>query len=205
MLRRFESVINDHGLTAPQLVRLVPANWKWTTLTVTDPQQFLGSLGPDQFEWFARKFMIKRDWLEGAGDYPTAWLRGNRYPNLLLKDLKELGWLNRNLRMTVLGDKGKHREGEPPSRCGIVFSYPISQWEDSQRSFYCHAQLGNLWNLHHSPDYMNLMAVARWYVRVLNDYGRIPIVPVESTDLERVCLGACPGIRTDLVFVGEMD
>ena len=182
VLDRFQTIINDHCVTAAQLVRLVPPDWNWSILNVTDPDQFLASLRPKQFEWFSETFRVERRWLEGAESCPAHWLDGDRDPARLLKSLDTLGWLDQDLRMTVCVAERDYSRGDLPRMLVTIFSHPIAAWDNGGTTIFRHAQFGGLWDLCHPPCYMNFMAVARWYVRVLNSFGRIPIVPISPDD-----------------------
>ena len=186
VLSRFQTVIDDHRITPPQLARLVPTEWKWSALTVTDPDHFLGSLMPEQFEWFSHAFRVQRQWLEGASECPALWLDGDRHPEMLLKELEKLGWLTRNLRMTVLADEHNYEQGRVPRYHATMFSHPIAEWDNGETTIFQHAQFGGLWDNGDSSCYMNIMAVARWFCRILNPYGRIPIVPIKPEDLKQL-------------------
>lgn len=141
---------------------------------------------PEQFDWFSETFRVQRQWLEGADECPALWLDGDRYPEILLKDLEKLGWLDRDLRMTVLVEDQDYRRGEIPRRHATMFSHPIAEWDNGQTTIFKHAQFGGLWDNGHSPCYMNIIAVARWFCRILNPYGRIPIVPISSEELRQL-------------------
>lgn len=182
VLTRFQMLINDHRITPAQLVRLVPSEWNWNLLTVTDSDQFLASLRPEQYEWFSTVFRVERRWLEGADSCPAHWLDGDREPVRLLKSLDELQWLDDKLRMTVCVPDSDYAREDLPRQLVAIFSHPTAMWDNCNTTIYRHAQFGGLWDLCHSPCYMNLMAVARWYVRVLKSFGRIPIVPISDKD-----------------------
>lgn len=182
--KRFDQLLESHHLNGAELLNLVPTEWGWNLSTVENSTQISKAMQAEYFSWFASTFQVNESWLKGSEEQAVKPFGGYKHLETLGMTLREQGWVNAELKMTILAEEYTG-QNEPLGRYLIAFSKPIAEL-DREKTIYKHVLFEHVWRWDHLPCRFETKATARWYSMILMQLGSIPIVPVNRKDFEQL-------------------
>ena len=182
--KRFDQLLESHHLNGAELLSLIPPAWGWNLSTVENSIQISKALQAEYFSWFAKTFQVNESWLNGSEELAVAHFGGYKHLETLGTTLREDGWVNDELKMTILSEEYAGQNA-PLGRYAIVFSKPIAEL-DREKTIYKHVLFEPVWQWDHLPCRLETKAIARWYSMILMQFGIISIIPVKRKEFEQL-------------------
>lgn len=177
---RLRQLVKNHGMTFPQLLHHVPAEWNWQLADIADDQALLRSLNCRTLIALAELFGIRLEWIEGVDDqiYQPVW--GYQDVAGLARRLASIDMGDGQMEMAAfVSEKAWRRRAiEDPV---LVFAIPASDRDHGFRRFIV---CGEQWNWQYWPSRRDVKAIARWFW-CAHPRG-IPIVPLDDRTRESI-------------------